>query len=282
MVKRRRVLVTDVHSPVGRAVATRLADRGHWVLACGCRAKDERDLPRETAAGGIIEVYVADLASEASCVEALSRIESCFGGLDAIVITHSEAHPGPLEHLAPAEARQAFESSLFMPLLLIQRALRLLEEGTNSRIIWVAQTEGPHLLPLRGMIRASQYAAKAACQSLAQELGLFGVKVVLVEPPLVRERIVARQSAQGESYGRYTLVQEALIKSWETLTQRATTPDIVARVIQRALTAKRPKDRYAVPAGRRLTGRGGQAATRRRIEKLLGQVRKKIRRNTKR
>ena len=98
---------------------------------------------------------------------------------------------------------------------------------------------------------AAQFALEGFGESLAMEIAPFGLNVSLIEPGLVmtphftvnRGRAKAATDPQSPYYAWF-LQHEAMVDT--VLSQNRITPEAVASVIRRALTAKRPRLRYVV------------------------------------
>ncbi|MCA9516893.1 MAG: SDR family NAD(P)-dependent oxidoreductase [Myxococcales bacterium] len=250
---RRAILVTDAQKPIGRATALHLADRGNCVLAAAPTLDGLEDLPRETAAGGVIDVAAADLATADGCERALDRVQALFGQLDALIVGATTASFGPLEDVDDAHLREVFERNVFAPVTLLRAATPRLRARGRGVVICVGSVVGRLALPLSSLLSASHYALEGVCDALRLELRPFGIHVVLVEPGIVRpgpgasplERLehgfdaLARESP-------YRPLAAALIDAFREIARDAPTPDVVAEIVHRALTAKVPRPRYTV------------------------------------
>jgi NAD(P)-dependent dehydrogenase (short-subunit alcohol dehydrogenase family) len=123
----------------------------------------------------------------------------------------------------------------------------------------VGSLSGRAPIPFQAHYSASKAALDALALALANELHAFGVQVSLVEPGDIRTEFNER-TAWGDParsvYGERLRRAEQVIR--ESL-PRAPGPELVAAVIERALTSRRPRVRYTVgpdstlvPLGRRL------------------------------
>ncbi|MDZ5447331.1 hypothetical protein U2F26_32280 [Micromonospora sp. 4G57] len=96
---------------------------------------------------------------------------------------------------------------------------------------------------------------EAISDALRQEVRPFGVDVTIVEPGLIRTGFGAVASsslgAGSDPTGPYrtmvAAVDAVMAKSYRNRALSAT-PETVARVIERAVTARRPRTRYLVTA----------------------------------
>jgi NAD(P)-dependent dehydrogenase (short-subunit alcohol dehydrogenase family) len=248
------ILVTDADRSVGRETALLLAERGAWVLAQGTDKAEMSDLPRETNRGGLIENCWETLADRASCDAALARLHQLYGQVDAVVSTGGLAGFGPVEEASEERVRAMLEANFLTPMRLIQAAAPLLRARRHGTLLCVSTAAGRIGLPLSGAYSASRYALEGLCDALRLELGIFGVDVVLVEPGLIRDRVGGdslRQVTAASLFAvgpdsPYADIATVMTETYHQLVQRAGSPHDVAVVIDRALSASRPKARYAV------------------------------------
>jgi len=253
------VLITGASSGIGYATALRLAARGSIVFAGIRRQVDGETLLREGA--GNIKPMLIDVADQTSLLRARAKIESLREyRLDALVNNAGIALAGPLELLPLSEIRKQFDVNFFGALAAIQAFLPLLRES-EGRIVNVSSISGKLASPFVGAYSASKFALEAISDALRLELRPFGICVSVVEPGSVRTPIWHRSidaslrildGAELERRADY----EASIRQMMRVAQRqeshGISPDRVARAIEKALTARRPRARYVVGAGARL------------------------------
>lgn len=247
------ILVTDADKPIARATALHLADRGNCVLATAPSVQGLEDLPRETAAGGVIDVGRLALGDGPSCERALDRVEALYGQLDALVVGATSTTFGPLEDVNDVHVREVFERNVFAPMTLLRAGVPRLRARGGGTIICVGSVVGRLALPLSSLLSASHHALKGICDALRLELRAFGIHVILVEPGVVRagsgqsplERL--QQGFEALPTGSpYRPLAAALVDAFREVARDAAEPEAVARTIHRALTAKVPRPRYTV------------------------------------
>lgn len=259
MIRRgKAVLVTDADHGVGRATAVWLGERGFRVLAGGRALDAMADLPRETSTGGMIEITALDPRDEGSCTRALDHLLEVYSEVNGVVCSGGHARFGPVEETSEATLRALFEDNFFGPWRLIRQVAPRLREQGQGTIVCVSSAAGRVGLPMSGAYSASRFAIEGLCDALRLELAVFGVGVVLVEPGVVRHRVGAAGTPGDWDAERlfgvapespYRAVAETLADTILQLLPRAATPQDVARVIDKALRAPRPKARYAVSRG---------------------------------
>ncbi|NYJ02094.1 NAD(P)-dependent dehydrogenase (short-subunit alcohol dehydrogenase family) [Nocardioides thalensis] len=241
------VLITGCSSGIGEATARRLADTGWDVWAS---ARRPETLDRLVAAGcRAVRLDVTDEASMTSAVDTVLR-ES--GRLDALVNNAGYSQSGAVESLDVDAVRRQFETNVFGLLRLTQLVLPAMREQRSGRIVNIGSMGGKITFPGGGAYHASKYAVEALSDALRYEVSGFGVRVVLVEPGLITtnfDAAVAAGMPEGEGpYAAFNAdVAQATTAAYDgPLARFGGPPEAVAKVIEKALTAKRPKPRYTV------------------------------------
>jgi NAD(P)-dependent dehydrogenase (short-subunit alcohol dehydrogenase family) len=134
---------------------------------------------------------------------------------------------------------------------------------------------GRSALPFLGPYAASKHALEAFADVLRVELAPWGIRVAIVEPASVKTAIWTKGAAHAEAL-RAEVGSDAAALYAERLERfRAVAlkrgpgidPDIVARAVEHALTASRPKARYVV---------GRDAHLRAWIERLPTRLRDRV------
>jgi NAD(P)-dependent dehydrogenase (short-subunit alcohol dehydrogenase family) len=251
------VLVTGTSSGIGRACAEHLRDRGWRVLAGVRRAEDAPDG---------CEAVVLDLTDVAWEPD---------GQLDAAVLNAGIALSGPLEFVPLDELRTQFEVNVIGQVALLQAILPALRES-RGRIVLMGSVSGRLALPFLGPYAASKFAVEALADSLRGEVAPFGVPVSLVQPgsiatPMWRkggERAAQLPDTAIPLYGEAI----SAVRAWAEKRGAVTPPAEVARVVEHALTAERPRTRYVVGQGARtrtLIGRAPDRARDALIRRLM-------------
>jgi NAD(P)-dependent dehydrogenase (short-subunit alcohol dehydrogenase family) len=249
---RRAVLVTGASRGIGRATARELDARGFRVFG-GVRATADGDALRATSDGRIHPVR-CDLSDAASVAAAAGAVAAAVGaeGLWGLVNGVGIVYAGPLEFLPVDAVRDQFEVNVFGPLALTQACLPLLR-AARGRVVNISSVNGRIVTPFATPYAASKFALEALSDGLRMELVRAGVHVTVVQPGAVRTDIwtSSRDRAVGLE-GRYPPGARhhygGILHRLRDVRvpPRAIPPERVARVVARALTARRPRTRYPV------------------------------------
>jgi len=250
------VLITGCSTGIGRATALRLAGAGHRVFATARRTESIADL----ATAGC-EVLPCDVTDEASMRAAVEAVEKSAGAVGVLVNNAGYGSEGPVEEVPMEEVRRQFETNVFGLARMCQLVLPGMRRQGFGRIVNLSSMGGRMTLPGGGFYHATKYAVEALSDALRFEVRGFGVDVVVVEPGAIKTEFgntaidkIEASSAADSPYAKFreTLKQQIRGAYEGPLGRFAGEPDDVAKVIQKAITAKRPRTRYLVTAGAHL------------------------------
>lgn len=250
------VFLTGASGGIGAATALRLAEGGIPVFA-GYRSN-----PGSVPEHPLITAVSVDVTDPGSVQQAIERIDASVGpaGLRAVINNAGFIVQGPLELLPEASLREQFATNTVGPLLVTQRALPLIRRG-HGRVVNISAPTARIPVPFMGPIGASKSALSSWSGALRGELAPWRIPVVLIEPDATRTAIFDNAAARAESDlatadpERAALYQRqlaALAKAGAK--QRMVEPDVIAKVVAKAVTTGRPRRRYVAGPGARMFG----------------------------
>ncbi len=250
----RSVLITGSSTGIGEACAARLGAAG-WKVYAGVRRPE--DGVRVTASHqGDIEAVIVDVCDQASIDAAIAHIAAAGTGLDALVNNAGIGGGGPIEAIEVDDWRQVFETNFF-GLIAMTRAAFPLIETARGRFVHIGSIAGRVAAPGLGPYATTKHAVSAMNWALRSELAWIGpMTSSVIEPGEIKTAIWGKAEQQMEE-NTAKLEQAGLAKRYEWLSdmfvgflaeanEKAIPADEVAEVVERALTAKRPKARYLV------------------------------------
>jgi short-subunit dehydrogenase len=250
------VLVTGCSSGIGRATAERLARGGHAVYATARRAESIEDLARSGC-----KLLALDVCDDETMVAAVKAVESAEGAVGVLVNNAGYGQDGPVEAVPIEAVRRQLETNVVGPLRLMQLVLPGMRRAGRGRIVNVSSMGGRITIPGGGVYHASKYALEALSDALRFEVRGFGVDVVLVEPGLIRTRFGETVigglpgSEEGSPYAKFNeALTKQLASAYSGILGKlvAAGPDSVAKAIEKAIAADRPRARYVVTPTARL------------------------------
>jgi NAD(P)-dependent dehydrogenase (short-subunit alcohol dehydrogenase family) len=249
------VLITGCSTGIGRATAERLAATGWKVYASARRL----DAVQALAARGCTPLAL-DVCDEASMRAAVETVERTEGAVGVLVNNAGYGQEGPVEEVPMAEVRRQFETNVFGLVRLTQLVLPGMRRQGWGKIVNLSSMGGKLTFPGGGFYHATKHAVEALSDALRFEVRPFGIDVVVVEPGPIKTRFgdtatrsIQAAHANGSAYAAFNAVVAQRIKdAYEgPMAMMAVGPDAVARVIERAITASRPRTRYVVTVAAR-------------------------------
>jgi NAD(P)-dependent dehydrogenase (short-subunit alcohol dehydrogenase family) len=135
--------------------------------------------------------------------------------------------------------------------------------ATKGRIVTVGSIGGRFSTPFLAPYSASKFAIRAWSDAVRIELAPHGVDVVLIEPGAIDTEIWGKGNEHAdrtvggmndEQQQRYGVQITAVRKRASLAEKHAISPERVAAVIAKALSAPRPKGRYMVGVDARVQG----------------------------
>jgi short-subunit dehydrogenase len=175
--------------------------------------------------------------------------------------------------------RRQFETNVFGLTRMCQLVLPGMRRQRHGRIVNISSMGGRLTLPGGGFYHGTKYAVEAISDALRFEVRGFGVGVVVVEPGAIKTEFgntaidkIDASAPPNSPYAKFREVLKEQIRGFYDgpMAMLAAEPDAVAKVIETAITAKRPRTRYVITAGahvlirmrRWLPDRGWDAAMR--------------------
>jgi NAD(P)-dependent dehydrogenase (short-subunit alcohol dehydrogenase family) len=245
-------LVTGASSGIGEATARRLHERGYAVYATARRVDRMAALE-----GSGVTVVGADVTDDASLVALVERIAAEAERIDVLVNNAGYGSYGALEEVPMAEARRQMDVNVFGLARLTQLVLPHMRAQGSGYIVNISSMGAKMYEPLGAWYHATKFAVEGLSDCLRLELAPFGIRVVVIEPGAIKTEwaTIAAQSVLAVSgqgaYAAQAAAVGAVLGTSEGRLNLASSPDVVARAVVRAVTARRPKTRYVVGAGAR-------------------------------
>ncbi|RKN05994.1 oxidoreductase [Streptomyces radicis] len=244
-------LVTGASSGIGEATALKLSDLGYTVYGAARRAERLEPL----AARGIRPLAM-DVTDDDSMRAGVEHITAEAGGVDVLVNNAGYGSYGAIEDVPLDEARRQFEVNVFGAMRLAQLVLPHMRARRDGTIVNITSMGGKVHTPLGGWYHGTKFALEALSDCLRMETKPFGVDVVVIEPGGIRTEwgaIAADHLRKTSGASPYAEQADAVANSLgsESTAKRSSAPQVIADTIAKAVTARRPKTRYATGFGAR-------------------------------
>jgi NAD(P)-dependent dehydrogenase (short-subunit alcohol dehydrogenase family) len=251
------VLVTGCSSGIGRATALHLARRGFTVFA-GVRKEQDANALRALGEPNLVPLCPLDLTRLDQIQEAAEFLATeldarGIDGLYAIVNNAGAGGIAPIELMDIEGLRAELEARLIGPVALLQACLPLIRQA-QGRIVWIVT---PALIPIPyvASIHAADFAVNCLARTLNLELKRWNIPNILIRCGGIDTAAPGKSDRElAESFGKWppdrlALYEESLRKERRELAEfdkKRTAPEAVAKLVERALTARRPKSRYSI------------------------------------
>jgi NAD(P)-dependent dehydrogenase (short-subunit alcohol dehydrogenase family) len=238
------VLITGASSGIGASTATSLAGRGFRVFGTSRHARPDADG---------IEWVTMDVCDDDSVIKGVDAVHQRIESLDAVVCNAGFGIFGAVEEVALDDARAQLETNFFGVLRVLRATLPRMRAARSGRVVLVGSLAGRAPIPFQAHYSASKAAVDALNMALRNELHAFGIHVSLVEPgdidtPFNDAMDWGTQPSNPAYADRLARCEEVIRESLP----KAPKPVVVVRAIEKALTARRPRVRYAVGADSKL------------------------------
>ncbi|MBB1261437.1 SDR family oxidoreductase [Streptomyces alkaliterrae] len=241
--------MTGASTGIGAASARELARQGFHVLA-GVRRVRDADALRAPG----VEPVILDITQPGHIAELAARVEAQAGALRALVNNAGISVNAPIEALPLDEWRRLFEVNLFGHVAVTQALLPDLLRH-RGRVVNISSVGGKVAMATFGPYAGTKFALEAVSDALRRELAPLGVRVVVVEPGGVRTEMGDRgiattgrlaQAMSPEHRDRYGPLIQAVMALTAAGTTGGSSAEDAARVIAKAVTARKPRTRYTV------------------------------------
>jgi NAD(P)-dependent dehydrogenase (short-subunit alcohol dehydrogenase family) len=267
------VLVTGCSTGIGRATAEHLASKGWKVYATARKLESIADLEAKGC-----KLLALDVCDESSMQAAVSAVEQAEGAVGVLVNNAGYSQSGAVESVPLDQVRRQFETNVFGLVRMVQLCLPGMRRQRWGKIVNISSMGGKLTFPGGGFYHGTKHAVEAISDALRWEVRGFGIDVVVIEPGLIKTQFgeTAVGSIDGAAEdGPYAKFNEAVGTATAgvyegPMARLGAGPEAVAKKIEKAISARRPKTRYPVTASARLALTQRKLLTDRMWDAMLG------------
>lgn len=270
------VVITGCSTGIGRACALGLDRAGFAVFAGVRRPEDGESLRAE--ASGRLEPLIIDVTDEASIAAAAESVGEATGGrLAGLVNNAGITVAGPVEAVPLDAFRHQLEVNVTGQVAVTQEFVAMVR-AARGRVVFISSIGDRGGLAFLSPYNASKAAISAVADSLRQEMRPFGVEVSIVEPGSIATEIWGKGEAGAgelreaigpamlELYGeRLDQVRKLAAKTGAA----GLPPAEVAKVVEHALMAAKPKTRYVIGRDAKIQAGARRVLPDRAIDRLI-------------
>jgi NAD(P)-dependent dehydrogenase (short-subunit alcohol dehydrogenase family) len=151
-----------------------------------------------------INIKQLDVTDDTSVKNAVEAISSETGRIDILVNNAGYGLNGAFEDLAMDEIKAQYETNLFGLIRTTQAVLPIMRRQKSGTIINISSGAGRFGFPGSSAYVSTKFAVEGLSESMSYELEPFGIKVVLVEPGVIKTNfvdgmVIARKSQDPKS-----------------------------------------------------------------------------------
>jgi len=194
-----------------------------------------------------LKIVQLDVTDDGWVKNAVQSIISEASGMDVLINNAGYAVSGAFEDLAMEEMKDQYETNLFGLIRVTQAVLPIMRKQKSGIIVNISSGVGRFAIPGQSVYVSTKFAIEGLSESIAYELEPFGIKIVLVEPGFVKTNIannmvIAKKSQDPNS--PYSKLMENIVSHIEHGLETGSSPDVVAKVVLKAVTSENPDLRY--------------------------------------
>jgi short-subunit dehydrogenase len=169
------------------------------------------------------------------------------GRIDVLVNNAGYVLDGAFEDLSMDEIKAQYETNVFGLIRTTQAVLPIMREQKSGTIVNISSVAGRLGYPSGSAYISTKFAVEGLSESMSYELEPFGIKVVIIEPGVIKTNIfdsvvVAKKSKDPNS--PYTQITQKMASSFEGMMKNASSPELVANIVLEAVTNDNPNLRY--------------------------------------
>jgi NADP-dependent 3-hydroxy acid dehydrogenase YdfG len=191
--------VTGASSGIGEATARLLAHNGCNVVLAARREDRLNSLAAELGEGAL--AVPTDVTDPAACEALVSRAAESFGSVDILVANAGLGLNGSILDGEPEDWRRMFEVNVLGVLYATRAAVRHMLGRGSGDVVLVSSLAGRRVPAADGTVyAATKHALTAVAEGLRMDVHDKGIRVINVEPGLVRTEFPESQHQSAQEY----------------------------------------------------------------------------------
>ena len=246
--KQKVAIVTGCSSGIGHEISLILARNGFTAYATMRNLQKGSDL-KSIAEDEKLPLHFAqlDVTDENSIKKAIQTVYDEAGRIDILVNNAGYGLTGAFEDLSLDEIKTQYETNVFGLIRTTQSVLPIMRKQRSGLIVNISSGAGRFGFPTGSAYVSTKFAVEGLTESMSYELEPFGIKVILIEPGVIKTNffnssVLAKKSQDPNS--PYAILMKGMEDSVDKMMENASTPQYVAEVVLHAVTNENPKLRY--------------------------------------
>jgi NAD(P)-dependent dehydrogenase (short-subunit alcohol dehydrogenase family) len=241
-------IVTGSSSGIGYETSLALARDGFYTFATVRNTKKAEKILQIAKKENLnIEIIELDVDDEKSISATIEKIVSKKQRIDVLVNNAGWGLFGSVEDVSMKDFRAQFETNFFGIISIIQKVAPIMRKQGSGVIVNVSSVAGRIGFPGSPAYISSKFALEGLSESLRYELGQFGVKIIIIEPGVIKTNFFSSMKiAEPKPDSPYKEITEKVIMGIKMMAELGTPPSEVATTILNAIKEENPRPRYIV------------------------------------
>jgi NAD(P)-dependent dehydrogenase (short-subunit alcohol dehydrogenase family) len=249
MKDKKTVLITGCSSGIGYATCLVFA-RNNFMTYGSVRDISKAEKIQEITNSEKLPLKIVrlDVNDGESIRIAIQSIVSDSGRIDVLINNAGYGMFGPIEEISIEEIKKQFETNFFGIIRLIKGIVPIMRKQRSGTIVNISSMVGRFGVPLNSAYVSSKFALEGLTESISFELEEFGIKVILVEPGVVKTNFFQNLKIKGtDAKSPYYKLMDKRITFLKTAMKNSlSSSDQVANTILHAVNSRDPDLRYVI------------------------------------
>jgi NAD(P)-dependent dehydrogenase (short-subunit alcohol dehydrogenase family) len=241
-------VVTGSSSGIGYETSLMLARSGFLTYATMRNLNKGENIKSIAARENLpVRIIQLDVTDDVSINNSVQAILSETGRIDVLINNAGYVLDGAFEELSIDEIKAQYETNVFGLIRTTQAVLPAMRKQKSGFIVNISSVAGRIGYPGGSAYISTKFAVEGLSESMAYELEPFGIKVVIIEPGVIRTNIVNSVVVAKKSKDRnspYTQITQKVASAFEGMMKNGSSPELVAKVVLEAVTNQNPNLRY--------------------------------------
>ncbi|HYX55563.1 MAG TPA: SDR family oxidoreductase [Nitrososphaeraceae archaeon] len=245
-------IITGSSSGIGHATALLLARNRFHTYATMRNIKKSVDIMEIANRERLpLQVIQLDVNDDTSIRNSIEKVISEKQRIDLLVNNAGYGLVGAFEDLSVEEIKSQFETNFFGVIRLTQQVLPIMRKQKSGTIVNVSSGAGLIGFPGMSAYVSSKFALEGLSESMSYELEPFGIKIVIIEPGVIRTNfkknaVMSKKSLDDSFISPYSSIIQKMDASITSIIEHATPPEEVAKAILHVVTSNNPEVRFPV------------------------------------
>src|SRR6266705_599964 len=248
MANQKVAVVTGSSSGIGFETSLTLARNGFLTYATMRNLNKSKNINSLAEKEKLpLKIVQLDVTDDGSVKNAMQSILAEASRIDVLVNNAGYSLSGAFEDVTMEELKAQYETNLFGVTRVTQAALPIMRKQKSVIVNISSGVVTIGGFPGGSAYVSTKFAIEGLSKSMAYELEPFGIRVVLVEPGVIRTNfvngIIAAKKSQDPN-SPYSQIIQKMAASLEPMLENGSSADVVAKVVLNAVTSENPSAKY--------------------------------------